>query len=131
RSGLRFSDGSPLRAANFARALGRVLNPAMRSPGAEFFADVKSVTAHGLRLRIELSKPSGDLLTRLALPFACPVPLGFPIDPAGGVADGGFWDVLRSPPRSGQQSRHRTQPLLPRLAASPHRQPRDDRGQQS
>src|SRR5262249_35034712 len=54
RSGLRFSDGSPLRAANFARALGRVLNPVMRSPGAEFFADVKSVTAHGLRLRIEL-----------------------------------------------------------------------------
>jgi peptide/nickel transport system substrate-binding protein/oligopeptide transport system substrate-binding protein len=55
----------------------------MRSPGTEFFSDVKSVSAHGLRLRIELSKRSGDLLTRLALPFACPVPLGFPVDPAG------------------------------------------------
>jgi peptide/nickel transport system substrate-binding protein len=83
RTGLRFSDGSPLTAANFARALGRDQSPAMRSPGAEFFSDVTRVSAHGLRLRIELSRPSGDLLTRLALPFACPVPLGFPVDPAG------------------------------------------------
>jgi ABC-type transport system substrate-binding protein len=83
RSGLRFSDGSPLTPANFAHALGRVLSPAMRSLGASFFSDVSHVSARGHRLRIELSKPSGDLLTRLALPFACPVPLGFPIDPAG------------------------------------------------
>jgi peptide/nickel transport system substrate-binding protein len=83
RRGLRFSDGSPLIAGNFAHAIGRVLSPAMRSPGAEFFSDVTRVSAHGLRLRVELSKPSGDLLTRLALPFACPVPLAFPVDPAG------------------------------------------------
>lgn len=83
RRGLRFSDGSPLMAANFARALGRVLNPAMGSPGAFLFSDVRRVSASGLRLRIELTKPSGDLTTRLALAFACPVPLGFPLDPAG------------------------------------------------
>jgi peptide/nickel transport system substrate-binding protein len=83
RKGLRFSDGSPLTAANYARALGRVLSPAMHSPGADLFADVRRVSASGLRLRIKLSKPSGDLTTRLALPYACPVPLGFPIDPAG------------------------------------------------
>jgi peptide/nickel transport system substrate-binding protein len=37
RSGLRFSDGSALTAANFARALSRVLDPGMRSPGASVF----------------------------------------------------------------------------------------------
>jgi len=83
RRGLRFSNGSPLRAANYARALGRVLNPAMQSYGAGLFSDVKRVRATGDRLRIELRKPTSDLPTRLALPFACPVPLGFPADPAG------------------------------------------------
>jgi peptide/nickel transport system substrate-binding protein len=83
RKGLRFSDGTPLRAANFARALGRVRDLAMGSPGAELFSDIEDVDASGRRLRIELRKPSGDLPMRLALPFACPVPLGFPVDPAG------------------------------------------------
>jgi peptide/nickel transport system substrate-binding protein len=83
RPGLRFSDGSRLTAANFARALGRVRDPAMNSPGASLFSDMENVSARGLRLRIVLSKPSGDLTMRLALGFACPVPLGFPIDPAG------------------------------------------------
>jgi peptide/nickel transport system substrate-binding protein len=83
RRGLRFSDGSQLTAANFARALERVLNPVMGSRGALLFSDVERVSASGLRLRIELKRPSGDLTTRLALPYACPVPLGFPVDPAG------------------------------------------------
>ena len=84
RKSLRFSDGSPLTAANFARAFGRILNPKMLSYGAALFPDVKAVTRQGrLRLRIVLSKPAGDLLTRLALSFTCPVPLGFPVDPAG------------------------------------------------
>jgi peptide/nickel transport system substrate-binding protein len=83
RKGLRFSDGSRLTAANFKWALARVLNPATHSLGADLFSDVRRVSASGLRLRIELSRPSGDLLSRLALPYACPVPLGFPIDPAG------------------------------------------------
>ncbi len=100
RSGLRFSDGSQLTAANFARALGRVLSPAMRSPGADFFSDVASVSAHGLRLRIQLRRPSGNLLIRLALPFACPVPLGFPVDPAGVplmVGSGPYYVVRHDP----------------------------------
>jgi peptide/nickel transport system substrate-binding protein len=83
RRGLRFNDGSPLTAVNFRRGLSRVLDPAMASPGAELFSDIRRVSARGLKLRIELTKPSGDLLTRLALPYACPVPLDFPVDPAG------------------------------------------------
>lgn len=47
------------------------------------FSDVKRVAANGQRLRIELSKPAGDLATRLAFSYGCPVPLGFPVDPAG------------------------------------------------
>jgi ABC-type transport system substrate-binding protein len=103
RRGLRFNDGSPLTARNFSWALSRVLNPAMRSAGAAFFSDVKRVSARGRRLRIELSKPGGDLLTRLALPLACPVPLGFPVDPAGvpllGVGSGPYY-VARHVPNS-------------------------------
>jgi peptide/nickel transport system substrate-binding protein len=83
RRGLRFSDGSPLTARNFARALVRVLNPAMGSIGADLFSDVRRVIARGDRLRIVLRRPSGDLPSRLALPYVCPVPLGFPVDPAG------------------------------------------------
>jgi len=83
RRGLRFSDGSPLTAAHFAHALRRVLNPALRADAAALFSDVKRVSTHGRRLHIELNKRSGDLLTRLALGYACPVPLGFPVDPAG------------------------------------------------
>ena len=83
RKGLRFSDGSSLTAANFERALDRVMNPVMGSPSAYLLSDVKRVSASGERLRIELSRPDGDLPTRLALPLGCPVPLGFPVDPAG------------------------------------------------
>lgn len=83
RKGLRFNDGSSLTAANFARALGRVLNPAMRSEGASLFADVRRASARGRQLRIELRRPSASLTTRVALPYACPVPLGLPVDPAG------------------------------------------------
>src|SRR5262249_23692205 len=83
RRGLRFSDRSPRPAANLARALGRVLDPAMQSYWAYALSDVRRIRASGHRLVIELRGPSGDLTTRLALPFACPVPLGFPIDPAG------------------------------------------------
>jgi ABC-type transport system substrate-binding protein len=103
RKGLRFSDGSPLTAANFAHGLGRVLNPVMRSPGAELFPDVKGAFPSGRRLRIELRKPAGDLLKRLALHFACPVPLGFPVDPAGvpliGVGSGPYY-LAREVPNS-------------------------------
>ena len=34
RSGFRFSDGSPVRASAFARAINRTLAPSMKSPGA-------------------------------------------------------------------------------------------------
>jgi peptide/nickel transport system substrate-binding protein len=97
RKGLRFSDGSRLTAANFAHALGRVRNAAMRSEGASLFSDVSHVSASGRRLRIELRRPSGDLPIRLALPYACPVPLGLPVDAAGVplMVGSGPYDIAR------------------------------------
>src|SRR5262245_13593658 len=47
------------------------------------FSDVKDHAASGRRLIIKLKKRTGTLTMRLALPFACPVPLGLPVDLAG------------------------------------------------
>src|SRR5262245_36859156 len=83
RPGLRFSDGSPLRAVNFKRALERVRSPAMQSEGAALFSDVKEVSANGRQLRSELTAPAGDRQMRFALSYACPVRVEWPIVPAG------------------------------------------------
>ena len=40
RSGFRFSDGTPVTAASYARAIERALSPKMESPGATFFSDI-------------------------------------------------------------------------------------------
>jgi peptide/nickel transport system substrate-binding protein len=84
RPGFRFSDGSPLTARNFAAAIGRLRNPAVDSPGAQFARDVVGARALGPRtLVIRLSASSADFLARLTMPFFCPVPLGLPNDPEG------------------------------------------------
>lgn len=98
RRGLRFDDGSPLTAANFAAAVNRVLDPQMGSDfaglylsdvvGAQAVMDgkahvAKGVTARGQVLTIRLTQPAPDLLTRLALPPFCPIPVNLPHDPAG------------------------------------------------
>src|SRR5215211_7030313 len=69
----------------------------MASPGGPFFSDIvgaddmlagrtaelRWVEAEGNTLRITLVRPAGDFLARLALPFACPVPAGVPVNPDG------------------------------------------------
>jgi peptide/nickel transport system substrate-binding protein len=101
RPGLRFSDGRRLTAANFRVALSRVLNPAMRSYGGFLFSDVKRVSSHGRRLRIQLRQPAGDLVIRMTLPYACPVPIGFPVNPAGvplvAVGSGPYYFASHTP----------------------------------
>jgi peptide/nickel transport system substrate-binding protein len=83
RRGLRFSNGSPLTAENFKRGLERVLDPLMLAEARSIYSDIARISATQRRLRIDLTRPSGDLPARLTRSFACPVPLGFPIDPAG------------------------------------------------
>lgn len=81
KSGYQFSPPSnlPVTADAFKRALDRVRDPAMNSPGAQFFRDVVSITSDGdKQLVIKLAHPAGDFLARLALPFACAVPPSTP-----------------------------------------------------
>jgi ABC-type transport system substrate-binding protein len=101
RRGLRFSDSTRISAANFAAAINRDLDPAMNpdpttpSAGGTFLTDVvgakavtegkashaSGVTAHGNRLVIRLLQPHPDLVSRLGMPFFCPIPVDLPHDP--------------------------------------------------
>jgi ABC-type transport system substrate-binding protein len=97
RSGFRFSDGSPVTAASFARAIERALSPKMQSPGATFLSDIvgadkvlagkaarpSGVTASGNTLTIRLTKVAPDFISRMAMPFLCAVPPNLPIDSKG------------------------------------------------
>jgi ABC-type transport system substrate-binding protein len=83
--------------AHFKYALERLLRPQMASPGQAFFGDIvgaadmiagrattlTGVTVDGNTLRITLVRPAGDFLARLAMPFACPLPLTVPVSPDG------------------------------------------------
>jgi ABC-type transport system substrate-binding protein len=81
RNGYSFSPPSnqPVTADAFKRAIERIRDPALGSPGALFFRDVVSITSDGdKQLVIRLAHPAGDFLSRLAMPFACAVPPGTP-----------------------------------------------------
>jgi ABC-type transport system substrate-binding protein len=95
RKGLRFNTGVRVTAASFAHAIDRILNPAMKSELASSFVDIvgakavldgkaktaSGVTARGNRLVVRLTKPAGDLSTRMA--SVCAVPPNLPIIPEG------------------------------------------------
>jgi peptide/nickel transport system substrate-binding protein len=78
-SGFRFSNGAPVRAADFEYTIRRDLDPRMHSPAVPFLRDVVSYRASGDTLTLTLSRPAPDLLARLAMPFFCVVPAGTPI----------------------------------------------------
>jgi peptide/nickel transport system substrate-binding protein len=83
RRDLRFSDGTRVTAANYAHAIGRLLDPRLQSEMAFEAEGIVAAHGRGQRLTIVLDEPNGDLLARLALPMFCPVPTNFPVDPAG------------------------------------------------
>jgi peptide/nickel transport system substrate-binding protein len=83
--GFRFSNGAPVRAADFAYTIRRDLDPRMHSPAVPFLRDVVTYRASGDTLTIRLSHPAPDLLARLAMPFFCVVPAGTPV--VGGGRD--------------------------------------------
>jgi ABC-type oligopeptide transport system substrate-binding subunit len=75
----RFSNGRPVRAANFVRAFQRARNRRPEIPAARFIADVVHFAAPSSdRLRIRLRAPAGDILARLAMPFFMAVPTNTP-----------------------------------------------------
>jgi peptide/nickel transport system substrate-binding protein len=97
RNSFRFSDGKPVRASAFARAINRVLDPRMSSPWVVQLRDVvgaadvlagrritaTGVTALGNRLVVRFTRAVTDFAARTAMPFMCAVPPTFPIDPEG------------------------------------------------
>jgi peptide/nickel transport system substrate-binding protein len=97
RPGFRFSDGSPVRASAFARAINRTLAPEMNSPAVHYVRDVvgagrvlagkassaSGVVARGNTLVVRLTRPAPDFPHRMAATFFCAVPPELPIDPEG------------------------------------------------
>jgi peptide/nickel transport system substrate-binding protein len=98
RNGLRFSNGEEVTAATFVYAWNRALAPELQSP-AQSFMDViegaaaviggRTETATGLRaldkrrLEVRLTRVAPDFLSRVTMPFFCPLPLGTPVVPEG------------------------------------------------
>ena len=89
RDGVKFSNGQPVTAGDVQFTLERVLNPATKSPGAGFFADIagsaefaagKAKTLAGVKVlgpksvKITLSQPNAAFLNVLATNFAFIVP---------------------------------------------------------
>jgi peptide/nickel transport system substrate-binding protein len=97
RSGFRFSDGTPVRASAFARAIDRTLARDVDSPGAQHTRDIvgahdvlegrashaKGVVARGNTLVIRFTRPVPDFLHRTTTTFLCAVPPTLPADPEG------------------------------------------------
>jgi peptide/nickel transport system substrate-binding protein len=100
RKGFRFSTGEPVTAQSYASAINRVLNPAMRSPGAVYLNDIVGAesmqqgtarTALGVKaveddLIIRLTKKVPDFPARTTMPYFCPVQKDLPIAPEGAGA---------------------------------------------
>ena len=97
KPGFRFSDGTPVTAANFAFAINRALQKGMQSPailfmdgivGASAVVSGKASTAlgvhvHGDKLVIQLEEPDGAFTAKLATPFFQALETDLPIDPQG------------------------------------------------
>ena len=82
--------GQPVTAANYKRAIDRVLNPAMNSPAPRYLQDVAGVRAAGNQLIVRLTKRVPDFPARMTMPYLCPVPTDLPVAPegVGGAAPG-------------------------------------------
>lgn len=124
RPGLKYSDGTPVKASDFALAVERLFR--LNSPGSSFytgivgaerFAKTKKGGIAGIatddasgRIVIHLVEPSGTFSDILALPFGAPLPPGTPAEdqtshppPATGqymitaVKPGRSWKYERNP----------------------------------
>jgi peptide/nickel transport system substrate-binding protein len=124
RKGLKYSDGTPVKASDFAASIERMFK--LNSPGSPFYTDIVGAEAFaetkqggidGIetddasgRIVIHLVKPRGTFPNELALPFAAPVPADTPAEdltadppPATGPYEitsaqpGRGWDYRRNP----------------------------------
>jgi peptide/nickel transport system substrate-binding protein len=84
RRDARFSDGTPVTARAFARALERIRVPEMRSELVLDFADVREVRTDGRTLIFRLKRRAPAFLERTTA--LCAVPPSLPADPEGAKA---------------------------------------------
>jgi ABC-type transport system substrate-binding protein len=75
--------GEQVRPEHFKHAIERALDPRMAAPAQSFFAGIQGIEAVGNTLRITLANPDGTFLARMAMPFACPLPLSVQVNPDG------------------------------------------------
>jgi len=78
RPGWRFSDGTRVTAASFARALERARSPELVSPAFPYLREVSTWKAGPSSLVVHLSRPAPDFVQRMALPYFCAVPADAP-----------------------------------------------------
>jgi peptide/nickel transport system substrate-binding protein len=137
RKGLKYSDGKPVEASDFAYAIERLFE--LNSPGSPFYTDIVGAEAFAKtkqggiagistddktgKIVIHLAEPRGTFTNELALPFAAPVPAGTPAEdltahppPAtcpyfiSAAQPGRGWDYRRNPVWAANNGR-----LLPRI----------------
>jgi ABC-type transport system substrate-binding protein len=84
RKDARFSTGSAVTARAFARAIERIRDPALNSPLAADFKDLRGVVATGRTLTLKLTRRVPDFLS--SLKRVCAVPPALPADPEGASA---------------------------------------------
>ncbi len=124
RKGLKFSNGKPVKASDFASSIERLFKLNSSGSffyesivGAEKFAETKSGRIPGIttddktgRIEIDLTKPRGTFTNELAMLFAAVLPSGTPVKnltadppPATGpyviskVEPGRSWSYVRNP----------------------------------
>jgi ABC-type transport system substrate-binding protein/tRNA A-37 threonylcarbamoyl transferase component Bud32 len=120
RRGFRFSPPSneAVTAETFRHTIERLIATSPKDAGLDpyvadilgaraFYAGrtshVAGLSVHGDRLSITLVEPAGDLLTRVAMPEFCPVPLSVPVRGGGGrpiPSSGPYYVASSSGPRS-------------------------------
>jgi ABC-type transport system substrate-binding protein len=97
RRGFRFSDGTPVRASAFARAINRTLAKGIESGALQYTGDIvgaadvragrttaaAGVTARGNTLVVRFTRPVVDFAAKTTMPFFCAVPPELPSDPEG------------------------------------------------
>ena len=97
RSGFRFSDGTPVQASAFARAINRTLAPGSshsalstrraswepRTSRTGKRMSARGVVARGNTLIVRFKRPVPDFPAQTTMPFFCAVPPGLPADPEG------------------------------------------------
>jgi peptide/nickel transport system substrate-binding protein len=116
RNGLRFSDGSNVTAAAFARAITRACHPDQSSPAVAFVGNVQGclafnsrqgqlsgVRAQGRKLTVRLVQADPTFLAQIAMPFFAAVKPNMPINARGEnvyPSAGPYRIVSREPRRS-------------------------------